>query len=298
MTLNFNHLIIFQKVAEKGHFTRAAEELLISQPAVSKQVHELEKSLQQPLFTRVGQKVYLTEAGEVLADYANRIVALASEAEAILQELHGLTRGRLAIGASTNIGTYLLPELLGHYKARYAHIDIFIDVANTESIQNDVRMHKLEIGLVEGDDLHPELEHRAWRPDELVLIASPSSPYGRRGRITLQELLSPRFPFISRESGSASRTALENAFARHGVHPPHSIMELGSPEAIKRTVAAGLGYAFVSRSIIQPEIANGQLKQVIVENFEVRRTFSVIYASEKRISRAAQAFMDLIGITS
>jgi DNA-binding transcriptional LysR family regulator len=296
MTLNFNHLVIFQKVAEKGHFTRAAEELLISQPAVSKQVHELEKTLQQPLFTRVGQKVYLTEAGEVLADYANRIVALAVEAEAVLQELQGLERGRLAVGASTTIGTYLLPELLGRYKVHYPEIEIFIDVANTETIQNDVRVHKLEIGLIEGDVLHPDLEYRPWQPDELVLIAAPRSEYGRRGHIALKELFSPHFPLISREPGSGTRAVLESAFARHGVPSPHASMELGSPEAIKRTVAAGIGYAFVSKSIIQHEVAAGLLRQIPIEDFEVHRTLFVVYASEKRISRAARAFVDLIGI--
>jgi DNA-binding transcriptional LysR family regulator len=296
MTLNFNHLVIFQKVAEKGHFTRAAEELLISQPAVSKQVHELEKTLQQPLFTRVGQKVYLTEAGEVLADYANRIVALASEAELALQELHGLERGHLTVGASTTIGTYLLPDLLGRYKTEYPEIEIFIDVANTEVIQQDVRTHKLEIGLLEGDVLHPDLEYRAWQPDELVLIAAPHSEYGRKGHVALKELFSPHFPLISREPGSSMRAILENAFARHGVAAPPPSMELGSLEAIKRTVAAGIGYAFVSKSIIQHELASGLLRQVLVEDFEVHRTFFVAYASEKRISRAGRAFLELIGI--
>ncbi|MBA2679990.1 MAG: LysR family transcriptional regulator, partial [Ktedonobacteraceae bacterium] len=102
--MNFNHLLIFQKVAEKQHFTRAAEELFISQPAVSKQIAELEKQLGQPLFAQVGRKIHLTEAGQILYDYATRIFALSTEAETILDELHGLKRGRLAVGASTTIG--------------------------------------------------------------------------------------------------------------------------------------------------------------------------------------------------
>ncbi len=170
--MNFNQLLIFHKVAELRHFTRAAEALFISQPAVSKQVQQLEKALKQPLFTQVGQKVYLTEAGKLLYEYAGRIFALADEAELALNEMQRLERGRLALGASTTIGTYLLPELLGRYKALYPAMDLVVEIANTEEIQSKLLAHRLEVGLVEGGVTHSELLESVWRQDELVLITS------------------------------------------------------------------------------------------------------------------------------
>ncbi|HVB61660.1 MAG TPA: selenium metabolism-associated LysR family transcriptional regulator [Ktedonobacteraceae bacterium] len=295
--MNFNQLLIFHKVAELRHFTRAAEALYISQPAVSKQVHQLEKTLNQPLFTQVGQKIYLTEAGKLLYDYADRIFALSAEAESALGEMQQLERGRLTLGASTTIGTYLLPELLGRYKEQYPGIDLVVEIGNTEEIQQKLLVHRLEVGLVEGSVTHQELSEQVWRQDELVLIAPPTYllPEGEQ---TIQQFLAQKPPVILREQGSGTRSVLEQALERYGVEPVHPIIELGSTEAIKRAVAAGLGVSFVSAHTIQFEVASGYLKQILLSNFSVRRSLLIVRLNEKCLSKAAQAFLHLIETTS
>ncbi len=295
--MNFNQLLIFHKVAELRHFTRAAKALYISQPAVSKQVHQLEKTLKQPLFTQVGQKIYLTEAGKLLYDYADRIFALAAEAETALDEMQQLERGRLTLGASTTIGTYLLPDLLGRYKAQYPGIDLIVEIGNTEDIQQKLLVHRLEVALIEGGVTHPELSEQVWRQDELVLIAPPTFLSCEHEQ-TIQQFLAQKPPVILREQGSGTRSVLEQALARHGIEPLHPIIELGSTEAIKRAVAAGLGVSFVSAHTIQFEVASGYLKQVHLSDFSVRRSLLIVRLREKCISKAAQVFLHLIETTS
>jgi DNA-binding transcriptional LysR family regulator len=292
--MNFNQLLIFHKVAELRHFTRASEMLYISQPAVSKQVQQLEKALKQPLFTHVGQRVYLTEAGKLLYDYADRIFALAAEAETALSEMQNMDRGRLTIGASTTIGTYLLPELLGRYKALYPGIDLVVDIGNTEEIQQKLLLHRLEVGLVEGSVTHPELIEKLWRQDELVLIIPPQFPYASEEPPTIQQFLEQQPPCILREQGSGTRSVLEQELSAAGAGPIHPIIELGSTEAIKRAVAAGLGVSFVSEHAIQLEVDAGRIRRVPLRNFVIKRSLSMVWIKERRHSKAAQEFLRLL----
>lgn len=293
--MNFNHLLIFHKVAEKRHFTHAAEELFISQPAVSKQIHELEKTLGQPLFTHIRRSIYLTEAGQLLYDYANRIFALSSEAEAALEEMHDLERGHLAIGASTTIGTYLLPELLGRYRTQYPHIQLSLDITNADEVQERLLTHRIEIGLVEGMVSNTDFVKQVWQQDELVLIASPQYPPVRNNeQVSLQHLIDENIPFIRREQGSGTREVLEEAIAARGLSPLQTSMELGSTEAIKRAVAAGLGVSFVSEHTIELELAAGLLRRVPLTDFKLTRPLSIVFLRQRRLSRAAQVFLQLI----
>lgn len=293
--MNFNHLLIFHKVAEKRHFTRAAEALFISQPAVSKQIHELERSLGQALFTRVGQKVYLTEAGMLLYEYSTRIFALADEVERALDEMLHLERGHLAVGASTTIGTYLLPELLGGYKARYPQVMLFLAIANASEIEEKVLANQVEIGLVEGVVTRAELYQEVWRQDTLVPIVAPDHPLIGREALTIRQVLEEGTPFILRESGSGTRATLERALEeRHLGAVRTIIMELGSTEAIKRAVAARLGIAFVSEHTISLELTAGCLRRLDLTDFSLQRSLYIVYANEERLSRAARAFLELL----
>ena len=290
--MNFNHLQIFHKVAEKEHFTRAAEELFISQPAVSKQVHELEKSLGQALFIHIGRKVYLTEAGRTLFEYTRSIFALSDEAEKVLSEMHDLKRGRLVVGASTTIGTYLLPELLGAYRKRYPHIELALDIANASEVQERLLLNLVEVGIIEGAVTHNELCARIWRQDELVLIAAPTAPFVTKSRLALEDIYNE--PFILREPGSGTRTVLEGALVTRGLPPLSPFMELGSTEAIKKAVAAGLGISFVSEHTIQLERAAHLLVSVPLVDFTLTRPLYIVYPEQRRLSRAAQMFLALI----
>ena len=290
--MNFNHLLIFHKVAQHQHFTRAAEALYISQPAVSKQVHELEKTLGQALFVQIGRKVSLTEAGRTLFDYTQRIFALSDEAELVLEEMHELKRGRLVVGASTTIGTYLLPQLLGSYHQRYPHIELALTIANASEIQERLVQNRVEIGLIEGAVTHEDLCERVWRRDQLVLIAPFATPLLAQPPLPIEALAHE--PFILREAGSGTRTVLEEALARRGLPPLSPSLELGSTEAIKNAVAAGLGISFVSEHTIQLERAAQLVVVVPLEDFTVTRSLSLVYPKRRRLSRAAHMFLEVI----
>jgi DNA-binding transcriptional LysR family regulator len=295
--MNFNHLQIFHKVAELEHFTRAAEELFISQPAVSKQVQELEKSLGMPLFRQVGRKVYLTEAGQLLYSYTSRIFALAAEAELALQELQGLERGHLAIGASTTIGIYLLPPLLGHYKNLYPKIELSLNIGNADEIQERLMANRLEIGLVEGFVTHPELEKTVWREDELVLIVPPGHHLLAKPDLTLAGLLETAPNFILREKGSGTRAVLEKAIEERGeLANLKPMLELGSTEAIKQAVRAGLGISFVSEHTVKLEVAAELLRVAPLKDFTLKRPLFLVYLKAKRYSRAVEAFIRLLNL--
>lgn len=294
MAINFNHLQIFQKVAEKQHFTRAAEELFISQPAVSKQIQELERELGQPLFEQIGRKVHLTEAGLLLYDYANRIFALAKEAEVALGELQGLERGRLAVGASMTIGTYLLPEFLGQFKALYPAIELHLDIANAAEIQDKVLANQLELGLVEGFVTEPELARQEWRQDELVLIDSVSRPLLKENNWTIEALLESKIPFILRETGSGTLAVLEHALQQQNLTLPKPLLEMNSLEGIKRAVTAGLGVSFVSAHSVRDEERFGLVRRVTLQNFRAQRLLYLIHLRSKKLSRASQVFIQLI----
>jgi Transcriptional regulator len=293
--LNFNHLLIFHKVAEKRNYTRAAEELYISQPAVSKQIQELEKALGQPLFSRIGRKIYLTEAGQLLFQYTRQIFTLAEEAEAVLKDLGELHSGRLAIGASTTIGTYLLPAILSQFRQQYPGIELFLDIENTEAIQKRIIAHDIEIGIVEGNVTYDELTRTIWRKDELVLIAAPHSAYAQQAQadqtLTLNELFAAQPPLILREPGSGTRDVFEHALAARDIIRPQPLMELGSTEAIKQVVIAGLGLSFVSEHTIRLELAAGLLQRIPLSDFQLTRPLYIIYPQQQRLSRAAQVFL-------
>lgn len=292
--MNLHQLYIFHKVAQLEHFSRAAEELFISQPAVSKGVQELEKALGQPLFDHIGRNVQLNQAGRLLYDYANQIFALENEAETALQQLDGLERGRLAISATMTIGTYLLPEPLGRFRTLYPAIELSLDIANAAEVQAKVLANLFEVGLVEGFVTAPELVSSVWRQDEMVLIDATRQPLIAEEVLSLSQLLERRIPFILREPGSGTRAVLDKAIASRQLPPIKPALQLNSLEAIKRTVSAGLGVSFVSNHSVKLEIELGLIRRVRLTDFELIRSLHLVSAPGKKLSKATQAFLKLI----
>ncbi len=291
--LNLNHLYLFYKVAGQQHFTRAAEELFISQPAVSRQVKELERELGLALFeANARKKVQLTWAGQVIYEYATHLFSLVRDIEQTVDDIKGVRQGRLAIGATTTVGTYIVPKLLGRYKADYPEIELFLDIGNNEQILRRVIDRHLELGMVEGFVTGEELTSVAWQSDELVLIAAPNHPIARQEKITLAEALA--HPLIFRELGSGTREVLEKALAQRGLST-RPALELGSTEAIKQVVAAGLGLSFVSNNTIELEEATSRLVRLSLIDFQLQRTLWLVYRPDRRFSPAAQAFLAALG---
>jgi DNA-binding transcriptional LysR family regulator len=287
MSMNLNHLAIFHAVAQAGSMTLGAERLDISQPAVSKQVQDLERALGVHLFDRIGRRVHLSQAGEILADYARRLFALAHEAEEAMADVRAAGRGRLAIGASTTIGTYLLPGVLAEFWRRHPRVELLVQIENTEQVHRRLAGHELDVGLTEGFVEEEELAAEVFHQDELVMIAAPGHRLAGQRRVALSAVREEAF--ILREPGSGTRAVEERALARLKL-PVRVVMALGSTEAIKRVVAEGVGLAIVSRLAVGAECAAGTLAVLPVAGLRIERPLHLVRRRGRRDGPALQAF--------
>jgi DNA-binding transcriptional LysR family regulator len=290
--MNLHHLFVFYRVARTQHITRAAEELFMSQPAVSQHIRALEKELKQALLVRMGNKIYCTEAGTMLAEYAARIFALVGDAEQAMREFHGLQRGSLRIGASTTPGTYLLPGLLGRYQGQYPHINLTVTMKNTATIFSLVRQYLLDIGIVAGEENIPDVEQRKWQVDRVVFIgpATSSLPVP----CSLEQLQHLPQPLLLREKGSGTRAVVEQYFHGEGFALPKTCIELNSAEMMKRAVMAGLGYTFISQSALDEELLAKKIRVIPLANGVLHRSLFIIFPKGRQMSRATQAFLDML----
>ena len=286
-------LQVFYTVAKQLSFTKAAELLYMTQPAVTFQVKQLEEHFNTRLFERSHSKITLTPAGDVAMEYAERILNLSSEMDTRVGELTGQISGTLLVGASTTIAEYMLPRLLGDFKAQYPNVHARLMVANSEAIEAKIADHTLDVGLIEAPSHHPQLMSHVCCEDELVAICAPKHPVAQYTSITPVQLA--ELPYVSRESGSGTREVMDDYFRKNGVQPEdlHIVMELGSREAIKGAVEAGLGIAIVSRATIQKEIKLGDLIAIPLEP-RLNRPLSMVNAKEKFRSRLLQTFLEFV----
>lgn len=266
--MNRNHLALFSRVAQAGGITRGAADARISQPAVSKQIAELEDSLGVRLLERLPRGCRLTEAGAILAGYAQRCESLEKDALRAMEEYRGLKRGRLAIGASLTIGAYLMPKVLAAFGRRFPGIELRLEIANTQHIEEALRQGTIQLGLTEGAIASEDLESTVFYGDELVVIAPAAHPLLKKPSVLLRELC--REPFIMREEGSGTRAVVERALQRKKVQIAPRFA-FASPEAIKNSVALGMGLAIVSRLIIDLELQMGLLKILPVKDLKIPR---------------------------
>jgi DNA-binding transcriptional LysR family regulator len=291
MAINLNALRIFAAVADAGGFTKASELLHLSQPAVSKAVQTLERDLAMPLLERGPRAIRLTDAGTALFARARELFAVERMAEEELRTLRGLEGGRVRIGASTTIATYLLPPVLADFRTRHPAVKLGLVSANTRAIAALVLERRVEVALVEGPVADARLELRRWRADELVVIVPSGHRLARRRSVQLAQLAAE--PFIVRERGSGTRDVAERAFAAHGIHPP-IVLTLSSTEAIKQAVAAGLGLAVVSRAAASDQIALGHLAALRIGGFEMRRDLTELRLRGRTLGAPAEAFAKLL----
>jgi DNA-binding transcriptional LysR family regulator len=288
--LDLHKLRVFAAVAENEHYSRAAEAIGISQPALTVHVRDLERHFGVALFERAGRNVRLTEAGRLVRDYARRILALVGELDEAVDDLRGQRAGSLRIGASTTIGEYLLPGVLTVFRARYPGLGVAIEIANTGRTAERVRHGNLHLGLV-GEPLEdPELVSEPFRDDELVLIVPPGHAWAGR-EVAARDL--DGAALVVRERGSATRDVADAALARLGVRPTIAL-ELGGTEAVKGAVAAGLGVAFVSACAVVPELTTGRLARATATGLAIRRQFQVIHRRSRHLTAAERAFLPLL----
>ena len=291
MTLDLHKLRAFAIVAAEGNITRAARRLSTSQPAISKQLAELEEALGTALFDRLPRGVRLTEAGSVLLRHADRIFAAESAAEAELAELSGLTRGRLSIGASTTIGSYLIPHVFSAFHRAHPEVKLELEIANTSVIQAMVLDDRIDLGLTEGFVPREQLVAEVVHYDEMVAIGAPDHPLAGKRTLRAQDLAG--MPYISRERGSGTRDVIEAALADRGV-TLEPAMALGATEAIKNVVASGAGVAIVSRLAVEPELSSGRLVALHISDLSIRRALHMVRLGGKRESPAVAAFITML----
>lgn len=291
MAINLHHLRVFAAVAEQRGFSRAATALRISQPAVSKAVRQLERQVGVPLVERAGRASHLTAAGERLAARARELFGVEEAAEEELRALRGLEAGSLRIGASTTIATYMLPPILARFHEAHPAIEQRVVSANTRAIARALLERRLDVALVEGPVEHPRIESRRWRSDELVLIAPPDHRLASRRKVSVRDLGAERF--VVREQGSGTREVAERALAKHGVHPA-TALQLGSTEAVKQAVAAGLGLAILSRYAAADQLALGRIALVRLHDAELKRSLTELRLRGRTPSAPAAAFAEFL----
>lgn len=291
MAVNRNHLALFHAVAQHGGISRASDALRVSQPAVSKQIAELEQSLGVKLLDRLPRGCRLTEAGAILADYARRWCSLESEAERAIEEFRGIKRGRLAIGASMTIGAYLVPKVLSEFHHQFPGMDLDLQIANTQNIQRSLMDRSVELGLTEGLIESDELTSEVFFEDEIVAIAHAKHPLLKQRSVSIKDLA--REPFIMREEGSGTRAVVERALRKKGLKIK-PLLAVASPEAIRNSVACGLGVALVSRLIVESDAKSGLLAIVPLKDFTIHRPLHLQRLRDRAESPALTAFLKVM----
>lgn len=275
-------LKVFKTVADRLSFTKAAAELLISQPAVTKQINELERLLGRPLFLRHGNRISLTDDGVRLLGYTNRILALYGELRDAFLDEQGMLAGEIHLGASTTLSQYVLPGLLARFRKQYPDIRVTLFSGNTEQIERQIADGKLDFGVIEGTASNPALHYEPFMDDELVLVTSTANLAFPDEEISAADL--PKLPLLIRENGSGTLEVLSRELIRHGLslRQLHIEMQLGSTESIKHYLFHSDMFAFVSVQAVLDELASNRLRVVEVSDMELIRRFSFVTAHGQR----------------
>lgn len=284
------HLLVFTTVAEKKNFSRAAEVLNLTQPAISLQIQTLEDHYGVRLFERSNKRVELTRAGEILYKYAMQILRLHHEAHQSINDLMGLVTGRLLIGASLTVGEYVLPHLLAIFTKTYPEVSVEVFIGNTEEIAEQALSNTIDLGLVEGPINKNRLFITPFMEDEMMLIVPTMHPLADHPYVEVNDLLDETF--ILREAGSGTRFAMEELLHELNIEPK-KVIQLGSTQSIKEAVEAGLGISFISKWTIRKELSLNTLSALRVKDHNLKRQFSILYKENQFQSRAVCEFIQL-----
>lgn len=289
--MNLRQLEVFHLVVKKGSCTKAAEELNVTQPAVTIQVKSLEKSLNLKLIQHFGEKIQLSEAGELLYQYAEKIFDLVSEADEKMRDFKKLMRGTLQIGTTKNYARYIMPSLLTIFQARFPDIRVILDEGNSEDMARSVLDMKNEMAFICQINIDRRLKSIFFSSVEFVLVVSPQHRFSQRGSISFRELNGE--PVILREKGSGSRTAILRRFDLYGIKPS-VIIEVGSLDFIVGYVKQGKGISFMFEPDIKEELEKGLLKVIPIEEGNVIFFTDIVYHSEQPLSPPAQALLKIV----
>lgn len=290
MQMNFHRLWIFLQVVECGGFSAAATKLFMSQPSVSNQVRQLETSLDAALVDRSGARVRPTAEGEVLVEYARRLFLLADEAVTAVRQVQGLAAGRLAVGGTTTVGTFLLPRLLARFHAEYPHIDVDLYVGNAEQVTRRLVDGEIGLAVLAGRPQAEQLRFDQILTDDLVLITYPGHELAGRA-VGTGELTGERF--LLRERGSSTRELQDDALRRWSLDDV-ARADVWGPETLKQSVQVGLGLSVISSHAVAHEINEGRLATITVEPPPRTRPVVAGHRRDRLLSPAETAFLTLL----
>ncbi|HKJ83834.1 MAG TPA: LysR substrate-binding domain-containing protein [Mariprofundaceae bacterium] len=290
MHLTLRQLTVFEAVVRHMNYSRAAQELHLSQPAASMQVKQLEENIGLPLFEQLGKKIFLTEAGQELLHYARTVLQQLDEAQTTLEELKGLRRGTLHLTMAST-ANYFAPQLIAAFMRQHPGIKITLDVTNRTGLLQALGQNRTDLAIMGSPPKGHDLTGIPFMDNPLAIIASPNHPMARRKKIALSELADE--PFIVRESDSGTRIATERFFAEHDIELVAG-MEMSRSEAIKQAVMAELGLGIVSMHTIEMELALKRLAVLKVEDFPIMRQWYIVHRQGKRFAAIPEAFKQFV----
>jgi DNA-binding transcriptional LysR family regulator len=286
MHLTLRQIEVFNAVARLQNYTRAAEELHMSQPAVSMQIKQLEGSVGLPLFEQVGKKIHLTDAGKHMQQYGRHMSDLLDEADEVFEAIKGVERGELSISVATT-ASHFATRLLAEFSKQHDGITISLDITNREALRHQLEQNERDLVIMGQPPEGLEVEAEAIMENPLVMIAPTNHPMALKQAIPLSHFASEKF--VVREQGSGTRFAIERFFEQHNVKF-NTAIEMTSNEAIKQAVEAGLGLGIVSIHTLELELETQRIKILDVEDFPISRQWYILQRKGKRLSPAAKAF--------
>lgn len=287
---SFRQFEVFEAIARNGSFTRAAEELFLTQPTVSMQVKKLVDTIGLPLFDQIGKRIYLTEAGEALLLTCREIFNTLSNFEMQISDMKGLRQGKLRI-AVVSTAKYFAPKLLGSFCKLYPGVDVSLEVGNREGLLERIRENRDDLYILGQPPKDLGVEYEAFLDNHLVVLAPHNHPLAGKKNIPLKRL--EQEPFIMRERGSGTRMAVERLFQKHGL-VLNTRIELGSSEAVKQTIIGGLGISILSQHTVAQKAAMDQLTILDVRHFPIKRKWHVVYLAAKQPTIIARTFLEYL----
>lgn len=290
MSATLHQLEVFETVARHGSFTRAAEELSITQPTVSGQVKQLSKTIGMPLFEQIGKQLYLTEAGSALLTTCREIFTNLDNFQMKVADLQGMKQGKLRLAVVTT-AKYFIPRLLGSFCQQYPEIDVSLVVTNHETIRARMQENADDLYVLSQPPEDTDLHSEAFLDNPLVVVAKQDHPLAGKSQVPIRKL--SKQAFIMRESGSGTRRAVQQLFAKHNVSVSVKL-ELGSNEAIKQAIAGGLGISVLSANCLIPEGTMAELTILDVQHFPIQRSWYVAYLGGKQLSVVAETFREYL----
>ncbi|MBF0589655.1 MAG: LysR family transcriptional regulator [Magnetococcales bacterium] len=292
MSFSDTRLRVFYAVAKQLSFTRAAEELYLTQPAVTFQIRQLEEHFNTRLFDRHHNRISLTEAGKTVYGYSERILELYRETEKAISEMTGVTQGIVKLGASTTIGEYMLPAMLSGYHEKFPNVKVRLSVDNTRLVVRKLEDATIDIGMVEGPVKNKNIIVALCTEDELGVIVAPGHPFAEMNEIPIQKL--KEHHFISREEGSGTRDVIADQLSRGGLNYDqlNTILELGTTESVKGAVEGGVGFSIVSSVSMRKELKLGSLVIKRIKGLSMKRKINFVHQKQKFRTKAVEEFLN------